>query len=71
MIAWAIAFSITLNALGKLAINLAIAYAITKKANHKDQLIHQLSKTTIEVNDRNSLASFHIKIISWTFLNSN
>ena len=36
MIAWAIAFSIILNALGKLAINLAIAYAITKKDNHKD-----------------------------------
>ena len=36
MIAWAIATSIVLDALGKLAISLAKAYAITKKANHKD-----------------------------------
>ncbi len=38
MIAWAIAIAIMLNALGVFAIRLAIAYAITKKANHKDQL---------------------------------
>ena len=62
MIAWAIATSIVLDALGKLAISLAKAYAITKKANHKDQLYYQLSKTTIEVNDRNSLASFHMQL---------
>lgn len=36
MIAWAIAIAIVLNALGVFAIRLAIAYAITKKANHKD-----------------------------------
>ncbi|ADZ06694.1 hypothetical protein LAC30SC_02590 [Lactobacillus amylovorus] len=36
MLAWAIAISIVLGTLVKLAINLAIAYAITKKANHKD-----------------------------------
>ncbi|MBD5431949.1 MAG: hypothetical protein HDR42_00270 [Lactobacillus sp.] len=36
MIAWSIALSIILGALGDFAINLAIAYAITKKANHKD-----------------------------------
>ena len=36
IIAWAIAFSIFTGALGSLAIDLAIAYAITKKANHKD-----------------------------------
>ena len=32
----AIAIAIVLNALGFFAIRLAIAYAITKKANHKD-----------------------------------
>jgi len=36
VVAWAIAISIVLGALGNLAINLAIAYAITKKANRKD-----------------------------------
>lgn len=36
MIAWAIAIAIVLNALGFFTISLAIAYAITKKANHKD-----------------------------------
>ena len=36
MIAWAIAIAIVLNALCVFAIRLAIAYAITKKANHKD-----------------------------------
>ena len=36
MIAWAIAIAIVLNALGFFAIAWAIAYAITKKANHKD-----------------------------------
>ncbi|MCH4005442.1 MAG: hypothetical protein LKH59_07310 [Lactobacillus crispatus] len=36
MIAWAIAIAIMLNALGVFAIRLAIAYAITKKANHND-----------------------------------
>lgn len=36
MIAWAIAIVIVLNALGFFAIRLAIAYVITKKANHKD-----------------------------------
>lgn len=35
MIAWAIAIAIVLNALGFFAIRLAIAYAITKKANHR------------------------------------
>ncbi|AFR22692.1 hypothetical protein R0052_09815 [Lactobacillus helveticus R0052] len=35
MIAWSIAISITLGAIGKLAISLAKAYAIIKKANHK------------------------------------
>ncbi len=64
MIAWAIAIAIVLNALGVFAIRLAIAYAITKKANHKDQLSIQLSKTTIEVNGRNPLAFFHIQIIT-------
>ena len=64
MIAWSIALSIILGALGDFAINLAIAYAITKKANHKDQLNQKLSKTTIEVNDHYSLASFHIQILT-------
>lgn len=35
MIAWSIAISITLDAVGKFVINLAKAYAIIKKANHK------------------------------------
>jgi len=36
IIAVAIAVSIILNALGHFLIRLATAYAITKKANHKD-----------------------------------
>ena len=43
MIAWAIAIAIVPNALGIFAIRLAIAYAITKKANHKDQPKQQSS----------------------------
>ena len=43
MIAWAIAIAIVLNALGVFAIRLTIAYAITKKANHKDQPKQQSS----------------------------
>ncbi|CBL49626.1 putative protein without homology [Lactobacillus crispatus ST1] len=35
VIAWSIAISITLGAVGKFVINLAKAYAIIKKANHK------------------------------------
>ncbi|MBW8008744.1 hypothetical protein E0715_04045 [Lactobacillus helveticus] len=35
LVAWAIAISIILGAVGRLAINLAKAYAIMKKANHK------------------------------------
>ncbi|GFO98509.1 hypothetical protein LHEH8_02650 [Lactobacillus helveticus] len=35
LVAWAIAISIILGAVGRLAINLVKAYAIMKKANHK------------------------------------
>jgi hypothetical protein len=36
ILAYAIAISLVLNACGIFAIRLAIAYVITKKANHKD-----------------------------------